>query len=507
MPTFDPFSLLLGAVVAFVATALAAFGLARRQSEARIAEGRAQREAEVARLLAERDGAQARVAQLEARHDEDARRLAEAQAQRADLERASGGSEARVRELGDRLAEKAAALERATGELAQLRAELGDARLREEKLAALRQATEQLLQRQEQFVTNAREELSAKFGEVAGALFDQKSQVFASQSQQQLTSVLQPFAEELKGFREKAETLYTDEAKERAGLKGALDQLMGLNRDWSEQAKALTNAMQGNVKHRGNWGEMILEKALEASGLVEGEHYTRQGSEKDEEGNRLIPDIVVKLPDSRRVIVDSKVSLARWQEAMNAEDDESRAVALKAHVGALKRHVRDIKQKDYASLFDGKALDLVLVFVPIEGALSAAFSEDPELSADALSNRVVLVSPNTLVSVLRAIEYGWARAKSLKHANDIIGRAESLAKSLERFLVAFGAVGEKLRAAQNAFEAANDKFRSTHGPLSQVQRLQSLGVKAAKRLGAPDPAAGDEPVAGDDFLLERQPLE
>lgn len=504
MPTFDPFSLLFGAVVAFVATAIAAFLLARRQSDARIAEGRAQREAEVAKLAAERDGAQARVAQLESRHDEDARQLASAQAQRAELERAGGGFEARTRELGDRLVEKVAALDRATGELARLREELGDARLREEKLAALRQATEQLMQRQEQFVTSAREELSAKFGEVAGALFDQKSQVFATQSQQQLNSVLQPFTDELKGFREKAEQLYGDEAKERATVKGAVEQLTSLNQKMSEQTQALTNALRGNVKHRGNWGEMILDKVLAASGLVDGEHYTKQEGGRDDDGRVRIPDVVVQLPNDRKVVVDSKVNLIAWQDAVNAESEELRGIALKQHASALRRHVKDVAKKNYSALYDGTALDLVLLFVPIEGALAAAMSEDPDLGVDALDSKVVLVTPNTLVGVLRAIEFSWSRTQSVKNARDIIEHARKMLDALSRFHETFERVGAKLREAQGAFEKSDTSFNSNVGPLNRARMIEALGVKSAKRLGAPE-SEPESPAEG--LLLEQQPLE
>jgi DNA recombination protein RmuC len=503
--TLHPLSLLLGVMAGIVFAAIAAWLFLRGQSAARIAEGRAQRDGEVAKLTAERDAAQARVVQLEAQREGIDTQLAHAQAQRAELERAKGALEGQARELGERLVEKSSALERAAADLEALRNELGDARLRHEKLAALGEANEQSLARLEQFVANAREQLSAKFGEVAGALFDQKSQVFAAQSQQNLESVLKPFADELKGFREKAEQLYGDEAKERATVKGAVEQLTNLNQKMSEQTQALTNALRGNVKHRGNWGEMILDKVLAASGLVENEHFRKQEGGRDDDGRVRIPDVVVLLPNERKVVVDSKVNLVAWQDAVNAEGEEQRTIALKQHVIALRRHVKDVSKKNYAALYDGTALDLVLVFVPIEGALAAAMSEDPDLGVDALDCKVVLVTPNTLVGVLRAIEFSWSRTQSVKSAREIVDRAGKLLEALHRFKSAFERVGSKLREAHNAFEAADTSLNSPQGPVNRARIIEALGVKSSKRLGAPEPDAGGEP--GDDFLLERQPLE
>ncbi|HET7845053.1 MAG TPA: DNA recombination protein RmuC [Xanthomonadales bacterium] len=468
--TLHPLSLLLGVLAGIVFAAIAAWFFQRNQAAAA------------------------------------SRRLDEAAAAREQLARESGEAAARAQALAERLAEKSRNLDEAVLEVDALREQLAGARVHIERLLASGSANEQAMVQLREFVANAREQLGAKFGEVAGALFDQKSQVFATQSQQQLASVLQPFADELKGFREKAEQLYGDEAKERAAVKGAVEQLTGLNQRMSEQTQALTNALRGNVKHRGNWGEMILDKVLAASGLVDGEHYTKQEGGRDDDGRVRIPDVVVQLPNDRKVVVDSKVNLIAWQEAVNAESDELRGVALKQHVIALRRHVKDVSKKNYAALYDGTALDLVLVFVPIEGALAAAMSEDPDLGVDALDCKVVLVTPNTLVGVLRAIEFSWSRTQSVKSAREIVDRAGKLLEALHRFKSAFERVGSKLREAQNAFESADTSLNSPQGPVNRARIIEALGVKSSKRLGAPEPDAGDEPR--DELLgLERQPLE
>jgi len=333
--------------------------------------------------------------------------------------------------------------------------------------------------------------------------------VFAAQSQQNIESVLKPFSDELKGFREKAEQLYGDEAKERANVRGAVEQLTSLNQRMSEQTQALTNALRGNVKHRGNWGEMILDAVLQASGLIEGLHYERQAAERDEEGVRKLPDVVVRLPDARCVIVDSKVSLIAWQDAVNATEDEPRTAALKLHVASLRRHVKDLALKNYGALYGGEALDLVLLFVPIEGALSVALSEEPGLIGEALEKKVALVTPNTLIGVLRAIEFSWARTQSVRSAQQIVKRADAMLEALGRFEKEFTRVRDRLRDAQNAFEGAERSLHSNRGPINQARLLQSMGVKGPKRLGAPDELEPGELPAldGDTPLLEQQPLE
>lgn len=496
MPTPDYTPLVIAFAVGAVLSALLAWALALRRSAVREAQ-----------LASDARAAQERNALLEPQLEQARERLDAAQAAAQALSRTNAALEGNLRHLGDRYDEKLRELAVALEQLEAARDRELVIEQRVARLAAEEEAHRRSFEQVQEFIANAREQLSARFGEIAGDLFDRKSQLFAAQSSQGLDALLKPFAEELKGFRAKVETLYGDEAKERASVRGAVEQLTSLNSQMSAQAQALTNALRGNVKHRGNWGEMILDTVLQASGLEEGTHYTRQGGERDEEGRLRLPDVVVRLPDERSVVIDSKLSLAAWQDAVNADNDESRDAALKLHTTALGRHVRELGRKDYSSLFGSGALDLVLLFVPIEGALAAALAENPRLTTDALDCKVALVAPNTLVAVLRTIGYVWAREQRRRNHEEIARRAKSMLEALGRFKLEFDKLGRKVAEASKAFEDASSAFASNRGPMNQARLLEKLGVKATLKIAeapgqpyAPDAekksdAPDDEPQA------------
>lgn len=334
-----------------------------------------------------------------------------------------------------------------------------------------------------QFLANAQENLSGAFAELAGKAFDERTQQAAAKSKGDLELLLKPFSEQLSGFRNRVDTLYGEEAKERAALAGKVDELKTLNIDMAERANELTRALKGNSKVRGDWGELMLESVLQGSGLVEGAHYDRQKSSNDDEGQRLQPDIVIRLPDERRIVIDSKVNLVDWQEAMNAESPEEQQDALRRHSVALRQHVKDLGEKNYPKAVGEGALEITIAFVPIEGALSAALGFDASLQTFAFDRKIVFTSPNTLMAMLRVVDRLWTRDKIQREASEIAKLGGFVLDSLINFLSDFDNVGRQLDDARSAFNAARGKLsESNHAVIPRARRMAQLGAKGKKAL-------------------------
>ena len=449
------------------------------------------------------------LAQLRLRHADlqaDAARLQERCQAIAALEQARDATSAQlqaalqdVAALGARGEAQARDLHDARERIAQLQEALGEQR---EQLEAARAAQAQAMVRlehsqasQEQmraFLQEARTRLSESFAELAGKAFDERSQRAALQSKGDIETLLKPFAERLESFRSRIDVLYQDEAKERRELAGAVNALKTLNEHMASSADALTRALKGSAKVRGDWGELMLENVLRGSGLEEGTHYLRQSSTTDDEGQRLQPDIVVKLPDDRRVVIDSKVNLIAWQEAMNAESPEVQMEAMRRHAVALRQHVRDLAERNYPKALGDCALDITLAFVPIEGALSAALGTDPELQQFAFQRKVAFASPNTLMGMLRVVERLWTRDKLQRQALEISEAGGRVLDALQGFLAEFDQVGRKLADAQQAFSASRNRLNeSTHAVIPRARRLVELGARGKRAL--PEELKADAP--------------
>ncbi len=342
----------------------------------------------------------------------------------------------------------------------------------------------------QKYLVEAKSALSGAFTELAGKAFEERGQLFEKnvkevtvQSKTDIETLLKPFAERLGEFRTRVDTLYSEEAKERSLLLGAVTELKTLNQDMAGHTAALTRALKGSSKVRGDWGELMLESVLRGSGLEEGKHYDRQKATVDEEGARLQPDIVVRLPDDRCVVVDSKVNLVAWQEAMNAETPEVHHDAMRRHAAGLRQHVRDLGEKNYPKAIGDTALEITIAFVPIEGALSAALGSDSMLQTDAFDRKVVFASPNTLMALLRVVERLWTRDKIQREAV-AIGKVGGLVlDSLMNFLVDFDNVGKRLGDASTAFQNARGKLsESSQAVIPRARRLAELGALGKKAL-------------------------
>ena len=340
------------------------------------------------------------------------------------------------------------------------------------------------------FLVQAQERLSGAFAELAGKVFEERGQQFeknvrhaTTQSRSDIETLLKPFADQLGQFRTRVDTLYSEEAKERSMLLGAVNELKTLNQDMAGHTEALTRALKGNAKIRGDWGELMLESVLRGSGLEEGRHYDRQKKALDDDGGRLHPDVVVRLPDERRVVVDSKVNLIAWQEAMNAQTPEQQDEAMRRHAAGLRQHVRELGEKNYPKAIGDSALEITIAFVPIEGALSAALGFDPALQTDAFDRRVVFASPNTLMALLRVIERLWTRDKIQREAVDIAKSGGLVLDALMNFLAEFDRVGQGLAHASEAFTTARQRLsESSKAVIPRARRLAALGVQGKKPL-------------------------
>tara|TARA_B110000285_G_scaffold227567_1_gene289094 strand:- start:1180 stop:2616 length:1437 start_codon:yes stop_codon:yes gene_type:complete len=380
-------------------------------------------------------------------------------------------------ELEQELRQRLQAADRAVAALSQEKIEL------REQLAQVSTAmAQQTAHHQDKLVLldQTKEKLSETFKSLASDIFESKQQTFKHQSEEQLTHLLKPLGERLKDFQTRVETAYSEESKERFSLRNELKHLRDLNTRISQEAVNLTNALKGESKTQGAWGEVILERVLEKSGLVKGREYDVQLSLKSEEGRRYQPDVVVHLPEGKDIIVDSKVSLTAYERYCSAIDVEQPAHLI-AHVQSLRNHVKQLGEKDYQNLAGIESLDFVLMFVPIEAAFSVAMQQDDALFGDAFDRNIVIVTPSTLLATLRTIQNIWRYEHQSSNAQEIATKAGGLFDKLVSFVTDLELVGTRLASTQNAFDDAHKKLSSGRGNLiKRAEAMRSLGAKTSK---------------------------
>lgn len=329
----------------------------------------------------------------------------------------------------------------------------------------------------------ARDALSNQFKSLANEILEEKSKRFTEQNQTNIGQLLEPLRNRIQEFQGKVEAVYVQEGKDRSALAEQVRQLMDMNKTLSTEAKNLTNALKGSNKAQGNWGELVLERVLELSGLRKGEEYRVQESHQREDGSRLQPDVVICLPENRYLVVDSKVSLTAYDDCVNAEEETVRAVATKRHLDSVREHIRGLSAKNYQTLYGIASLDFVLLFVPIEPAFMLAVTHDRELFMDAWNKNVLLVSPSTLLFVVRTVAHLWRQEAQSRNAQDIAKRGAELYDKLVGFVDDFTAVGNRLKQAQKEYDTAYGKFATGRGNvIRQAEMLRELGVKPAKIL-------------------------
>jgi DNA recombination protein RmuC len=334
-----------------------------------------------------------------------------------------------------------------------------------------------------QLLQNAEAQLSDRFKTLAGEILEDKTKRFTEQNQTNINQLLEPLKVKIAEFQGKVEEVYVQEGKDRSALAEQVKQLMSLNNQLSKDAHNLTSALKGQAKAQGNWGELILERVLEASGLRKGFEYDVQESHTRADGSRAQPDVVVHLPEDRHLIVDAKVSLTAYEEHANAETDHQREAALKRHLESVRAHVKELSDKNYQQLYALKSLDFVLMFIPVEPAFMLAISHDGELWQEAWKKNVLLVSPSTLLFVVRTVAHLWRQEQQNRNAQDIASRGAELYDKLVGFVDDLESLGAKLQQAQKAYDGAYGKFVGGRGNvIRQAEMLKELGVKPAKQL-------------------------
>lgn len=330
----------------------------------------------------------------------------------------------------------------------------------------------------------ARESFSSQFKNLANEILEEKSKRFTDQNQLNLGLLLDPLKAKLHEFQGKVEEVYVKEGKDRSALAEQVRHLMSLNQKLSEDAYNLTRALKGSSKAQGNWGELILERVLEASGLRKGFEYDVQESFTRGDGSRVQPDVVIHLPDNKHLVVDAKVSLTAYEAHVNAEtDDVTRELALKGHVDSVRSHIKGLSEKNYQLLYGLKSLDFVVMFVPVEPAFMLAVAQDSELWQEAWKKNVLLVSPSTLLFVVRTVAHLWRQEQQTRNAQEIAKRGGELYDKLVGFIEDLQSVGSRLAQAQKAYDGAHNKLVSGSGNLIQrAEKLKELGVKPTKAL-------------------------
>jgi DNA recombination protein RmuC len=332
-------------------------------------------------------------------------------------------------------------------------------------------------------LNGAREELSNQFKLLANDILEDKTRRFTEQNQTNITQLLEPLKVKIAEFQGQVQEVYVQEGKDRSALTEQVKQLMLLNNQLSKDAHNLTSALKGQSKTQGNWGELILERVLEASGLRREHEYDVQESHARADGSRAQPDVVVHLPDDKHLVIDAKMSLNGYEEYANSETDLLRDAAIKRHMESVKSHIRELSEKNYQLLYGLKSLDFVLMFIPVEPAFMLAISHDSKLWQEAWKKNVLLVSPSTLLFVVRTVAHLWRQEQQNRNAQEIASRGAELYDKLAGFVEDLDGLGIKLQQAQKAYDGAYNKFTGGRGNvIRQAEMLKVLGVKPTKQL-------------------------
>lgn len=343
---------------------------------------------------------------------------------------------------------------------------------------------------------NSEQRLSEQFENLANRIFEQSNRRVEEQNRQSLHGLLTPLREQLDGFRRQVQESFGQEARERHTLAHEIRNLQQLNAQMAQEAVNLTRALKGDNKTQGNWGEVVLTRVLEASGLREGHEYETQVSINTDANSRMQPDVIVRLPHRKDVVVDAKMTLVAYERYFNAEDDYTREAALQEHIAAVRNHIRMLGRKDYQQLPGLRSLDYVLMFIPVEPAFLLALDRQPELISEALKNNIMLVSPTTLLVALRTIANLWRYEHQSRNAQHIAERASRLYDKMRLFVDDMSAIGQSIDKAQENYRQAMKKLTSGRGNLlTQAEAFRHLGVEVKREI---NPELVEQATAQDD---------
>jgi DNA recombination protein RmuC len=397
---------------------------------------------------------------------------------RTETEKRAAAEEKNVRiaALEEALQQRTAALAASEADNTVLKTKLAEleTRLSEERKNAAEKIS---------LLTEAKEQLKLEFQNIANKIFEDKSKKFTDENKRNLDVVLSPVREQLSEFKKRIEDVYDKESKERISLFNEIVHLKSLNQKISDDAVNLTNALKGQSKTQGAWGEVILERILEESGLHKGREYETQASFATESGRQLRPDVVVHLPEGKDVVVDSKVSLTAYERYCKADTPEKRAKRLKEHILSIRNHIKGLSDKKYEDLQGLRTLDFVLMFLPIEGAFWTAIEQDTSLFNDAFAKNIMLVGPSSLLATLRIIQNIWRYEDQNRNALTIAKKAGDLYDKFVGFVESLEDIGHKIGKAQESYDKARNKLAAGRGNLiRRTEELKSLGIKAKKTL-------------------------
>jgi DNA recombination protein RmuC len=336
---------------------------------------------------------------------------------------------------------------------------------------------------QKEEVEKLQEKFTKEFENLANKILEEKTNKFTEQNKENLKNILSPLQDKIQLFEKKVEDTHKESIDYHAALRQQILGLRDMNEQMSKETLNLTKALKGDSKMQGNWGELILERVLEKSGLVKGREYDVQQSFTTEEGNRVFPDVVINLPDGKKMIVDSKVTLTAYERYVNEDDDNAKAQHLKEHVMALKRHVDQLSEKNYHDLYQMESPDFVLLFIPIETAFALALNEDTSLYNKAFEKNIIIVTPTTLLATLRTIDSMWTNQKQQENAIEIARQAGALYDKFEGFVTDLVKVGNKIKDSKTEYDNAMSKLVDGSGNLiNRVENLKKMGAKAKKSL-------------------------
>jgi len=369
-----------------------------------------------------------------------------------------------------------------SGKEDDLRSALAQLAAREQQIFHL----DQSLQNQKAEVEQLQTRFKTEFENIANRLLEEKSQRFTEQNARNMQSVLTPLRDKIKEFEENVDRKFMDETREKATLKEEIKQLHALNQQLSVDAHNLANALKGQSKVQGDWGEMQLETLLEKSGLQKGIHFLSQTTFRDDDGNAKRPDFIIQLPDNKHLIVDSKVSLSAFERYFNTDDPSQRDTHLRAHVASLRSHVDNLSKTNYQSLYQINTPDYMLLFVPLDSALSTAAQADPQLFTDALERNIVLVSTSSLLATMRTVAHLWKQEKQSRSVLEIARQSGLLYDKFVAFVEDLRTIGARLDTARIAYDDAMHKLVNASRPgdtlVGKAQKIRELGARTTKNL-------------------------
>jgi DNA recombination protein RmuC len=336
---------------------------------------------------------------------------------------------------------------------------------------------------QKEELNHLQEKFTKEFENLANKILEEKTQKFTEQNKENLKNILSPLQDKILHFEKKVEDTHKESIDYHAALRQQIVSLSEMNAQMSKETINLTKALKGDSKMQGNWGELVLERVLEKSGLEKGREYEVQQAYTTAEGTKILPDVIINLPDGKKMIVDSKVSLTAYEKYVNEEDDEQQNLHLKEHLNSVKRHVEQLSDKRYQDIYQMESPDFVLLFIPIEPAFALALQEDLTLYNKAFEKNIVIVTPSTLLATLRTIDSMWTNQKQQENAIEIARQAGALYDKFEGFVSDLIKIGKKMDEAKVEYSAAMNKLTEGKGNLViSAEKLKKMGAKAKKAL-------------------------